>query len=107
MVRLVRSPATSRRFRRRQAWKVQSGSWWIDMIRRTFVLSALLLLPAACSQVPQEAYFNRGSPESLLDMSSEMVSISLSDPTSSDELVNWINREQPSRAELACDNSDF
>ena len=66
----------------------------------------MFLLVAACSQVPQEAYFNRGSPESLLDASSEVVNIALTGQDSVAELADWINQDQPSRAELVCLESD-
>src|SRR5262245_20348559 len=72
-----------------------------------FILaSTALALLSACSDIPKESYFNRGSPESLLDLSSEVVSVSLSDPSGADELIGWINQEQPSRAELNCVDSD-
>jgi type IV pilus biogenesis protein CpaD/CtpE len=61
---------------------------------------------AACSQIPEQAYFNRGAAESLLEVSSEVVNISLADEAGTDELVSWVNQEQPSRAELFCNDTD-
>ncbi len=69
-------------------------------MKKLIVLSSLFLV--SCSTIPQEAYFNRGEPESLLDMSAEVVNIALDDAAGTDELIGWINQEQPSRADLAC-----
>ena len=70
-----------------------------------YFTSACLCL-AACSDVPREAYFNRGDPESLLDVSSEVVTVPLASDQSLGELSDWINRDQPSRAELLCNEAD-
>lgn len=64
--------------------------------------AVLPLLLSACSEIPKEAYFTRGSPESLLDVSSEMVNVQLDSDASLDELTSWINQDQPTRAELYC-----
>lgn len=45
------------------------------------------------------------TPESLLDLSSERVTFSLELDNSSDELTEWINNDQPTRAELYCSDS--
>lgn len=74
-------------------------------MKRVSLALALSLL-AGCSEIPQEAYYNRGSPESLLDMSSEVVNISLADADGMDQLVGWLNQETPSRADLACTEGD-
>ena len=74
---------------------------------KNYIFPALLLpVTLACSQVPKEAYFNRGTPESLLDVSSEVVNVSLSSDRSIDDLVGWVNQDQPSRAEITCLESD-
>lgn len=70
-------------------------------------LAASLLMTAACSEVPLEAHYNRGGPESLLDMSSEVVTVNIGGGASLDELTDWLNREPPTRAELACMDGDF
>lgn len=67
---------------------------------------ALAALLSGCSDIPPGAYFNHGSPESLLDMSSEVVNVSLDDSSATDELAGWINQEQPSRADLMCGEKD-
>lgn len=71
----------------------------------TILLSATTLA-TACSQIPPEAYYNRAEPESLLDVSSEVVNLPVSSEQSLDELTNWVNRDQPSRAELYCDDTN-
>jgi hypothetical protein len=74
---------------------------------KKFLPAALLLLSfTACNQIPKEAYFNRGDPESLLDASSEVVNVDLRSRASLDELAQWVNRDQPSRAELHCDPAE-
>jgi type IV pilus biogenesis protein CpaD/CtpE len=72
-------------------------------MKKLFPIALLLLSFSACSQIPKEAYYNRGAPESLLDASSEVVNVDLRSRSSVDELAQWINRDQPSRAELHCD----
>jgi hypothetical protein len=42
------------------------------------------------------------SPESLLDASSERVSLSLSDESAIEDLTDWINNDVPTRADLTC-----
>ena len=73
---------------------------------KLFPLSLLLLSTVACSQVPTEAYYNRGTPESLLDVSSDVVNVNLSGFGDLDELTRWVERDQPSRAELHCVQGD-
>ncbi len=68
-------------------------------------LAALALVAislAACSKIPPEAYFNRGAPESLMDYSSEVVNLSVGTASEVNEFSSWINRDQPTRAELYC-----
>ena len=66
----------------------------------SLLASALLL--SACDRIPPEAYYNRGAPESLLDQSSEVVNFNVDSPAGIDELVDWVNQDQPTRAELYC-----
>lgn len=68
-------------------------------------LPALLLL-SACNEIPREAFFNRGDPESLLDVSSEVVSVQLTSDRSVDEVVDWVDQDQPTRAEILCMEGD-
>lgn len=64
------------------------------------------LILAGCSEIPKEVYSNRGSPESLLDISAEVVNIALASEQSLGELADWMNQDQPTRAELFCMDSD-
>jgi hypothetical protein len=61
---------------------------------------------AACNVIPHQAYYDRGSAESLLDQSSEIVNFELQDYNSVDELLNWVNQDQPTRAEIYCADND-
>ena len=71
-------------------------------MRTTFIALSFLVALTACDTIPREAYFNRGEPETLLDASSEVVTIALSSERSIDEMVDWIDQDQPTRAELLC-----
>jgi hypothetical protein len=62
----------------------------------------LLALVSACD-VKRAPTFGRGAPESLLDVSSEVVNLGVRNPTEVDELSHWIGRDQPTRAELYCE----
>ena len=76
-------------------------------MKKTFGIACSVLLLSGCSTMPPEAYFERGTPESLLDVSSEVVNLSIETEFALDELTNWINQDQPSRAELYCVESDM
>jgi hypothetical protein len=69
---------------------------------RYFALVVLTLVINACAAVPAEQYATRGQPEALLDVSSERVTFSLSSDRAVDELAEWINNDQPSKAILKC-----
>lgn len=58
-----------------------------------------------CATIPPEAYVNRGSPESLLDVSSEVVNLDVGTPQARAELSRWIEEDAPSRAELYCSDT--
>lgn len=66
-----------------------------------------LSLLSACSFIPDEAYTQRGSPESLLDVSSEIVTVELLSETSIDEVADWVEVDQPTRAEIYCVEGDI
>ena len=68
------------------------------------VLATLVM--AACTKPPASAFYNRGTPESLLDVSSEVVNLSVADQPALAELSNWIATDKPSRAELYCNEGD-
>ena len=70
-----------------------------------FITTAIAAL-AACSQIPKEAYYSRGQPESLLDATSERVDLKVDSPANIEQATGWINRDQPTRAELRCPETD-
>ncbi|MEI6729629.1 MAG: hypothetical protein WCL30_00050 [Pseudomonadota bacterium] len=76
------------------------------MVRKILFTSAAACVLVACSQIPREAYYNRGNPESLLDTSSEVVNIKLGSRSSLQELANIIDKDQPTRADLKCVSND-
>ena len=63
---------------------------------------AALSLTACAADIPPAAYANRGTPESLLDVSSEVVTVDLSTDESLGELTQWVEGDQPTRAEIRC-----
>ncbi len=71
-------------------------------MRLKLSLFCSLVALTACSDIPREAFLEGGAPENLLDLSTETVNVALTSPNSVNELVDWVNREQPSRAELHC-----
>lgn len=77
-------------------------------MRNIILSTAALLVLAACNtskEPSQSAYYNRG-PESLLDVSSEVVNLSVATPADITALKNWIAQDAPSRAELYCPDAD-
>lgn len=76
-------------------------------MQRTTILLVALVALAACQPKPNDsAYYNRGGPESRLDVSSEVVNLSVGDNSALGELSHWIKTDQPTRAELYCFGSD-
>lgn len=75
-------------------------------MKQILYFTALGIALGACNQIPAEAYFNRGSPESLLDASSEVVNVPLISEASIQEVVQWVDQDQPTQAELYCLSSD-
>ncbi|MCH2548260.1 MAG: hypothetical protein MK052_11730 [Alphaproteobacteria bacterium] len=71
-------------------------------MKKTSLIATIAVLLSACSQIPDEAYFNRGSPFSLLDASSEVVNVALISEESISEVIQWVDQDQPSQAELYC-----
>lgn len=70
---------------------------------RTLVIGLSVLALSACGKAPApSAYLNRGGPESLLDVSSEVVTLNANSSKDLQELSSWIERDQPTRAELNC-----
>lgn len=69
-------------------------------------LALLALALSACERPAPSAYFARGGPESLIDVSSEVVNLTIHSDTELNELSHWINEDQPTRAELYCTDGD-
>lgn len=67
---------------------------------------ALGTMVASCTTAPEGAYFNRGEPESLLDISTEVVNINLTSRESVQKVIAVINKEQPTRARVSCKATD-
>lgn len=61
-----------------------------------------VLAVSACEKLPNKAYSLPVRPETLLDSSAERVSFGLASPKSGQEITDWINKDQPTRAELSC-----
>lgn len=68
------------------------------------IISVFVL--SACDKIAPEGFANRGAPESLLDISAETVSVPLSSDHSIDELIDWVDQDQPTAAQLYCVESD-
>lgn len=66
-----------------------------------FSLFILTITVAGCMAKP-EAYKQPGRPEALLDYSSERVTFGLGTATALDDITAWVNKDQPSRAEVSC-----
>jgi type IV pilus biogenesis protein CpaD/CtpE len=67
----------------------------------------MLMTLGACKPAPQEsAFFSRGGPEVLLDVSSEVVNLDIANSAKPDELSVWISKDKPTRAELYCIAND-
>jgi hypothetical protein len=76
------------------------------MIKKLAYIIVLSAIVAACESAPPEAYFNRGSPESLLDLSTEVVNVKITSPTAIQQMINTLNKRQPTRADVKCNESD-
>lgn len=76
------------------------------MMKHLLPLAAVSLGLSACTQIPVHTSFDRGSPQSLLDASSEVVNVALVSESSVQDVVQWIDQDQPTQAELYCLESD-
>ncbi|MBN8531353.1 MAG: hypothetical protein J0L97_05770 [Alphaproteobacteria bacterium] len=76
------------------------------MPNRNHMIALTGLFLAACSVIPDSAYVNRGQPENLIDVSSERVNVRLASAESVDEVISWVNQDQPTRAEIICLSGD-
>jgi hypothetical protein len=75
-------------------------------MKKFFVYSLSLIALTACSEIPREAYYDRGVPESLLDVSSEVVNFNLDSEQSVSNVSEWVAQDLPTRAEVYCLESD-
>jgi hypothetical protein len=66
------------------------------------VISLVALGFASSCGYRGDGAFSRGTPERLLDVSSEVVNLSVKSAAEVDELSQWVGRDQPTRAELYC-----
>lgn len=71
-------------------------------MKYSLLLVACLALISGCKALPESAYKTPGQPEALLDKSAERVSFSLSTKTAIADLTSWIDKDQPTKAELSC-----
>lgn len=69
-------------------------------------LLALTLNACTHADFPPAPMRDPGSPYSLLDASSEVVTVDLQSNVSVSEVQNWVESDQPTRAELYCDQGD-
>ena len=80
------------------------------MKKNILSLTAAILISgsvAACTQIPGNAYFDRGHPEDLLTVSSEEVTVNLDNTGGTRQLTDWIDRQQPARAKLICTSGEM
>lgn len=75
-------------------------------MKKIVTLLALSTVMVSCTPAPESAYFNRGEPESLLDVTSEVVNIRLTSQASVQKVISVVNKEQPTRAKVACKETD-
>lgn len=69
-----------------------------------FLVPGTLLF--ACTPAPKEYYFNRGEPESLLDLDTTAYNLEIKSPASIQQLTDVVSKEQPTRAKLRCLKSE-
>lgn len=67
-----------------------------------FAAAAIISLSACVPEIPSNAYFNRGDPENLIEVSSEVISLTLAKPAAVNDLKSMITQDPPARAELGC-----
>ncbi len=67
------------------------------------ISSALML--SAC-EAPPTAYYNRGDPENLIEVSSEVVNVNLASPDALVQLSTMVSQDPPTRAIVDCSQSD-
>lgn len=76
-------------------------------MKHSILLLTSGILLSACSNLAESNYTNRGTPESLLDVSVEQVTIPLDSAAGIDNLISAVNQQQPSHASLQCAMNDM
>jgi hypothetical protein len=66
----------------------------------------ITLALGGCQPPSDQAYYNRGGPEALVDVSSEVVNLPVVTGNDLNELSSWIEKDHPTRAELYCTADD-
>lgn len=74
-------------------------------LSKLLVFSSLLALLSACDNTPG-VYGNKGDPEQLIDVSSEVVTLSLAPKNSLTKLTAMVRKDPPASARLACSFKD-
>lgn len=69
---------------------------------RNIALASVAAGLVACSQIPPEAYFDRGSPEALIDVSTETATFDFGTKQSLKKVIDWTRTHRPSEAEVSC-----
>ena len=75
-------------------------------MQKQFLYGLMITALGGCAIIPGEAYYNRGTPESLLDVSSEVVTLQVASQEELDEVTRYVDEDQPTRAELYCMDGD-
>lgn len=73
------------------------------MKRSAFTLLVCLVVLQGCAAQKRPTIY---SPESLIDKSSERVTFSLATPSARQDVAEWLKKDLPTRAELACQAND-
>lgn len=74
-------------------------------MKKLTLLVLTLALPA-CNEIPAAAYYDRGDPENLLDVSSEVVTMNLSSTSAMSELTSMVAQDPPTRVQMSCSPRD-
>ena len=74
---------------------------------KTIIVACLAVAISACSVIPEQAYMNRGTPESLLDVSVEQVTVPMDHARGIDDLITWLKQSKPAQANLQCAAQDM
>lgn len=75
----------------------------LTITRGVLVLVALGMLTACEVKKPESTAFMHRGPESLIDVSSEVVTLNIATQKDLSDLRKWIASDAPTRAELQCD----